>query len=374
MEQVIQYAPSAEMILDPVREMIYFDPSSCDFKTKCYLYVGTMLMGVWAALFVHSKATRRKFVLLFYGMIVMIFTTDMSWKKKKVVKKLESVAHTKRVIFIRHGESMWNEAFNKSKNPVKFTYRVLKALLNELLVLANFDSVLFDSPLNQEGFTQSKILKRALTQSAVDDAEKDRYLKILNGDAGSSVLVSSNLRRAAQTAVVALWPRLEKSKDPVIVLPSLQEVSRNVDTLSIALPKTPIPLPGIEQELQLEDGILDAAKVLDMSENTGNKPIFGNGKQRLEAFSRWVFEREEDTIIAAGHSLWFRHYFKTFLATEGLSDLEQDAKKYKMKNCGVVAFDLTTNATKDEFRIKPGSIYVVYEGFEKKEPKKKKKV
>lgn len=141
-----------------------------------------------------------------------------------------------------------------------------------------------------------------------------------------------------------------------------------MDTMSIALPQTAIPLPGIEKELELEDAE-NASKVLDMSQNSGNKPIFGTGYQRLQAFSNWVFGREEETIIAAGHSLWFRHFFKTYLP----KDLKHDANTYKIENCGVVAFDFEKDPHSDRFAIDVSSISVVYGGFEKKTPKKSKK-
>jgi hypothetical protein len=92
------------------------------------------------------------------------------------------------IVFIRHGESLWNEAFNGSKRPDKFLYQTLRAFFGEFMVsgvffqpfssppppccssfpfssffiltslprqlLPDLDSVLLDSPLNELGFNQ----------------------------------------------------------------------------------------------------------------------------------------------------------------------------------------------------------------------------
>lgn len=69
------------------------------------------------------------------------------------------------------------------------------------------------------------------------------------------MVVASNLRRAIQTAVVGMKERLAQGQlegdegAKVVVVSHLQEVSRNVDTLSLA-PKGEIPiLPEIEENL-----------------------------------------------------------------------------------------------------------------------------
>jgi len=74
------------------------------------------------------------------------------------------------------------------------------------------------------------------------------------------------------------------------------------------------------------------------------------------------FTRPESTIIVGGHSLWFRNFFKAFLAR---SD-EHVGKSQKMVNGGVVAFTLNVGPSPvgPGYWIEPGSITTVHGGFE----------
>ena len=63
--------------------------------------------------------------------------------------------------------------------------------------------------------------------------------------------------------------------------------------------------------------------------------------------------------------MWFKQYYRCFLPTSS----DHDAKKYKMFNAGVVAFELTrgtTDAGKFVYRIEPKTVDTVYLGFKKK--------
>jgi broad specificity phosphatase PhoE len=304
-----------------------------------------------------------KAYLLSYGFVVMVVTSDMRWNKKalpdpdSVLKTRAATGpganRTKRIIFIRHGESLWNEAFNGSKRPDKFLYQVLKAFAGEILLLPAFDSVLLDSPLNDLGFSQAKALARSLKTYPKGRAEDrspqlDADVASLRAESGapSSVVCTSNLRRAAQTAVVALWDRLKPAEgdaagdyqEAVKVLSCLQEVSRNVDTLSLTPKAQGVPLQGVDACLGLgASRAVDPSILFDATSNAGNKPVFGTGLMRLEAFCAWAFEQEEEVVICAGHSLWFKHFFNTYLPKH---PADHDAKDCKMKNGGCVAFTL----------------------------------
>jgi len=331
-----------------------------------------------------SNQVRMKAYLIVYGAVVMMVTSDMRWNKKKLpdpdavlAARAKGGNQTKRIIFIRHGESLWNEAFNGSKRPDKFLYQVVKAFVGEVLLLPAFDSVLIDSPLNELGFAQAKALARSLKtypKGREDRSEQlDRDVGALRCDAGAppSVVVTSNLRRAAQTAVVGLWDRLKPSADDgypeaVKVLSCLQEVSRNVDTLSLTPAQQPVPLQGVDRTLGLGVGhAVDLGQVFDTAGNTGNKPVFGTGLMRLEAFCAWAFEQDESVIICAGHSLWFKHFFNTYLPKSADG---HDAKDCKMKNGGCVAFTLErapAGGGKFVFRADP-DIAIVHGGFDNK--------
>eukprot|EP00613_Pedinella_sp_CCMP2098_P049341 CAMPEP_0171828408 /NCGR_PEP_ID=MMETSP0992-20121227/7157_1 /TAXON_ID=483369 /ORGANISM="non described non described, Strain CCMP2098" /LENGTH=442 /DNA_ID=CAMNT_0012443609 /DNA_START=37 /DNA_END=1365 /DNA_ORIENTATION=+ len=379
-------------------------------------YAYAMLIGAFAAFFVHSSEMRRKVYLLAYGTVVMLVTTDQKWDKKKLPDpdsiKGQPTNTSKRIIFIRHGESLWNEAFNGSKRPDKFLYQVAKALVGEFMLLPEFDSVLLDSPLNELGFSQAKLLSRALASwpRGVDQELRTEQLArdvaSLRGDpeGPTSVVVTSNLRRAAQTAVVALWARFkpldeidyEEDEDgdfdhesssvgsggvsmgqvgqfpeTIKVLSALQEVSRNVDTLSLTGTHSPVPLQGVQAALNLSSPV-DAAELFSCAHNAGNKPVFGTGLHRMQTFCEWVFSQEEEVVICAGHSLWFKHFFNTYLpaSAEG-----HDALDCKMKNGGCVAFTLergksvgSNGGHPDVFvhRADPDSITIVDGGFDNK--------
>jgi len=307
----------------------------------------------------------------------MFFTSDLKWNKKKLPDpdeiKNDPNRKIKRIIFIRHGESLWNEAFNGSKLPHKFSYQVIKALLGEIMMLPLFDSVLFDSPLNSQGFSQAKILSRTLDNyvpkgNKESDALDDDVAAMKGGhNAPTSVLVSSNLRRAAQTLFVSHWKRLATTGETVKIISSLQEISRNVDTLVLCHAQKPVPLPGVSECLDLDGAV--PLGMQDCVDNKGNKPLFGTGLMRLQEFAEWAFTRDEDVIIAAGHSLWFKHFFNTFLGKSiktGEATIESDAKDCKVKNGGAVGFNLecgTING-KTWYRVDERSFEIIEGGFD----------
>ena len=92
-----------------------------------------------------------------------------------------------------------------------------------------------------------------------------------------------------------------------------------------------------------------------------------NGLLRLRQFCADVFDESKcpkPTIIAAGHSLFFRSMFRVFLPR----GVEHVGKKKKLVNGGVVMFTLreaTLENERKEYMIDPGSVVVVYGGFGK---------
>merc|ERR1712080_41773 len=94
-------------------------------------------------------------------------------------------------------------------------------------------------------------------------------------------------------------------------------------------------------------------KSVDASENYGSKGLCGNGLKRMYSFLDWSFNRPEQTIIAGGHSLYFKNFFKTFLTTTEDFPLTKKSKKNKMYNAGIVGF--TVVKTEKGFYIKPES-------------------
>ena len=127
-----------------------------------------------------------------------------------------------RVLFIRHGESVWNDIFNKGFGP-GFLIRVIGGLLREISLLDTPDSVLVDSPLSRTGYKQSYDLARFVERVENSPAlEKD--LAILRGQTPGTIVVSSNLRRAIETVTIGLWSRLKRGREKVHIMSDLQVI------------------------------------------------------------------------------------------------------------------------------------------------------
>lgn len=97
---------------------------------------------------------------------------------------------TKTIIFVRHGESAWNEVFNKGKDPTMI-YRFFRAIFIEIMVYLKQDSWFIDSPLNDEGINQALDLLKFLEygQQQQLSPEVMKLLPVLRGDAGATLLV-----------------------------------------------------------------------------------------------------------------------------------------------------------------------------------------
>jgi hypothetical protein len=189
---------------------------------------------------------------------------------------------------------------------------------------------------------------------------------VLRGDEGapSSVIVASCLRRAVATTTLALWPRLCRKREKICILNSLQEISRNIDTQSLSNPKelTDLPNSRLLPHCQTKDPNFALNMAFDTTENFGNKTRSNYGIKRLRTFGEWAFKREESAVIVGGHSLWFKHFFQTFLPF----NFNHDAKNKKITNSGIVSFKLYRAEGSDgtaAYRIDPESIRVLYGGF-----------
>lgn len=132
------------------------------------------------------------------------------------------------VVFIRHGESAWNEVFNNGSK-ILLPVRLARALAQEMFLLfQTTDSLFLDSPLTKEGLQEAMSLESAIAQSQRQEAGGWKELKPTN-----CVYVSSPLRRALTTLILAVRPRLKAN--PLLkidIWDCLQEISRNVDTWS----------------------------------------------------------------------------------------------------------------------------------------------
>ncbi|KAF4739899.1 hypothetical protein FOZ63_002425, partial [Perkinsus olseni] len=228
-------------------------------------------------------------------------------------------AHRKRIIFLRHGESMWNVVFNKGFGP-SFPVRLVKCSVKEAELLPTADSLYWDSPISPDGIQQSLRLL-----SWIEENKKtNKYARLLAGDdqEHTSIMASSNLRRAVSTGMIALSARLLRGEEApsagghrqeqIYVMSALQEVTRNVDGFALT-PKKGVPGPSFVEvaDPKIKD-VVDfyAEHKLNGTFNDGSKPLSSNGLARFREFCDWCFNssvaRDVDCVVAIGHSLYFR--------------------------------------------------------------------
>lgn len=183
----------------------------------------------------------------------------------------------------------------------------------------------------------------------------------------------SNLRRAISTLLIGFSSRLLRDMhEKVFVLSNLQEISRNIDTFSILKAKS-CPKPSFTEKRDDLEHVLNfyesGEQRFSVKDNNGSKTIFGDcGVDRIASFARWCFDAPEavgkDTIIVAGHSLYFRNFFRTFLPNNS----DHVSKNSKIKNCGVVSFKLNKGENAS-YWVDESSILEVHLGFEGKSKK-----
>ena len=105
------------------------------------------------------KVVLNKIMMYVEGIYFMVACSDSKGigpKKNPDPDSIKDAPSTmKRIIFIRHGESGWNEVFNKGFGPI-FVVSVVTAMWRELLMMVSMDSALLDSPLISEGTMQAR--------------------------------------------------------------------------------------------------------------------------------------------------------------------------------------------------------------------------
>jgi broad specificity phosphatase PhoE len=313
----------------------------------------------------------RKLALYTRGAAMMLVGRDKKWSKKgrpdpATVASAKDKTST-RIIFVRHGESAWNLIFNVGPK-ILVPFKAIHALLRETLLLLRLDddSVLYDSPLNEEGLAQARELNDLIENYRGEHLGDVQAMR----DPSKSVVCSSNLRRAAQTILLGLKNRLDSSDEKIQCLTSLQEISTNVDTLSITPPhKAPRHLgTGVPQRLAHADR-------WDPSLNSGNKRLRGRGLERLQAFAEWASQQDKPVVVG-GHSLFFRGFFREFLP---VGSNPFNARDTKIANGGVVALTLERGTVQGpdgssvvQYRVAPESVAEVHLGFASKKKKDKK--
>lgn len=317
---------------------------------------------------VFIKHVLKKFEIYASSIGFMIYSSDAKGvgpkKNPDPDLLLKKETATKTIVFIRHGESDWNNVFNKGIN-LKFIVNFVKAIIEEFRLFTSVNSTFIDSPLNMEGIEQALELSRYIEAESEKVNKSDPTYNVVRALAGKlpdhgSVIVSSCLRRAVATTTLALWPRVSRTNDRIHILSSLQEISRNVDTYALSAAGTVADLPFNRISPHCE--AFSPTKVYEASQNFGNKRRDFYGIKRLRAFGEWAMAQPEEIIIVGGHSLWFKYFFQTFMPHAS----KHDAKTKKITNSGVVSFTLHAAKGDDgtlQYRIDPATIQTIYGGF-----------
>ncbi|CAN0525274.1 unnamed protein product, partial [Ectocarpus sp. 12 AP-2014] len=182
--------------------------------------------GVLAFVSGSAENIWRKVKLAGIGAVHMLLSKDKKFKPEVDSGKVhvDSTSRRKRIIFIRHGESEWNEVFNRGFGP-SFLVRLVSAFVREVMMLSTRDSVFFDSPLSNTGIQQTQELIRFLQKtpdSFTGSGVADAVATLRGGSTQSSVVVTSNLRRAIATGLITLWERLRGGEERYLVHSALQ--------------------------------------------------------------------------------------------------------------------------------------------------------
>jgi len=368
--------PAADFVA--IKKLMFDLAGSVGISPGTAVYIAYVFLAVYFLSFVNSMAANlwRRLELWANGLVHMVFSTDARFKPKHapnpdlVVSAMSGdlmCSHpTRRILFIRHGESRWNEVFNRGLKPAMLI-ALVKAIVEEIFSCFGNNSIFLDSPLSKLGKDQAVNLSHFVSEdpgNLAPDVARDRDALV---GLRPSTIVSSNLRRAIATICIGLWPRLKKDdKEKIHILSSLQEGSRNVDCICLAGPGQVPPLSSVKKLLETETFTHTAKFNTDF--NKGNKPVFSNGLDRFKEFCAFCMmpQLEGKTIVVGGHSLWFKKFFQTFLPR----NVDHDAKNCKMANAAVVGITLTGAVVNGEwvYRIDPKSITEVYGPKDAKNP------
>lgn len=292
---------------------------------------------------------------------------------------------TIRVIFVRHGQSMWNSLFNAFG--LMWPVRVARALVTETMLLFTdpFDSTLIDSPLSERGKREADELASSVRASTT----------LVSISPSSSVIVTSNLRRAMETALTGFAMRVRTTRERIVVDSSLCEGTNNIDSQTFSSEQgmlAPVRLGSVQDVKQL-------ARVFDPAMNDGAKVIGEDVYARMDVFLQRLFglpscensntkgkdgspHLRQDAlrigflpavsnpvgtttnadlreIIVVGHSVYFRNFFNRFLPANST----HVARQKKMENCGVVLCEVTHDRSTGVISVDESSIQCLCRGF-----------
>jgi broad specificity phosphatase PhoE len=260
-------------------------------------------------------------------------------KTTQVFVKLvpEPSSMVKTVFFIRHGESKWNQA-QESMN-----------LLNMLKE--------YDHGLSATGKVQAVGLAQDISASVVNGQAR-------NPDAGELLsatrIFCSPLTRAIQTSLIGLQAHPVMRRTGLVLTKDVREIKKigGFDTVGIeqgaakirarVLKEMKTLYPTALEEVGMLTGVaIDAG---DATNEWWTPPEQADSKQAVESRIDDLFLKlqfaVDDTIIVTGHSLLWKHMYKT----RGSAHLGPEAGafgKCKMPNCGVVKCEIDFSKPRD---------------------------
>lgn len=269
-----------------------------------------------------------------------------------------------RLIFVRHGQSVWNSVVNSFG--IMWPWRVVRTLFLETLYWLTdpWNSLLIDTPLSAKGVKEAGGLCAFVRGCNPADIPHDTK---------SSLIVCSNLRRAMATAAIGLGPRTKVTGERIIVDSTLQEGSRNIDAQSLNCFEQRL----ISSPVHIWKTAKEQSCVFDPKFNQGNKKLSSTVFTRMDDFVRHVFggsqnggyvpssggtNADVDTIIVVGHSGWFKSFFLRFLPETST----HVGRKKKMETSACVAVDLVRDEATGLVYIEESSIKPLFKGFGKK--------
>jgi phosphohistidine phosphatase SixA len=294
------------------------------------------------------------------------------------------------VVFVRHGQSVWNTVTNSSS--WKWLRNIAAATAKEIQSMwsREVDSALFDAPLTDEGVWEAEALAESIRRQTVPPL---LAAALHPSAAPRRVILVSNLRRAQETAYLTL-PHL-LAAEPLVMDSTLQESCCKIDAQSMH--ETAGPLVGgvlLRRSQTAQHPVSsNEHRVLrhERSEafNGGNKQIGTKNNvwtrtarfvDRLFALAHFTESdrsafldgtvSEPPLFIVVGHSSWLRRFISRYTPSgEPSNTLLHEAGRKKLSNCGVVVFDLvlqdgnappgtaTVSIDPDSFSIAYGSLH-----------------
>ncbi|KAH9601885.1 hypothetical protein LSM04_009221 [Trypanosoma melophagium] len=334
-----------------------------------FFVIFSLLIAVAVAVVPAAQAFRMKAASYAYGLHFMMVANDLpkqftgtNYMRMQEATTAKASKRVIRVVFIRHGQSVWNSLFNSYG--ISWPLRMAKAMVREAIYFVRdpFNSVIIDSPLSSKGNEEVQELAQFIRSAK----GKISY------DVDTSLIVCSNLRRAMETAVIGMGPRISSTNEKILIDSSLQEGSRNIDAQTLSTERGKI----VPCKMGKYNTPSLLSTVFDARLNAGNRTPLVNVYGRMDEFVYHIFDGSKDTsyrpassaklsnaelkeVVVVGHSGYFRCFFRRFLP----SSSRHIAKQKKIQNCGVVTFDLVRNELTNEISIDESTISVLHRGF-----------